>query len=146
MHTIGILNGPSLARLGKREPHIYGTQTLDDLKKMLFDHAKGKNVELIFFDSNHEGALIDQIYQWADEGIRAIVINPGAYAHTSVALRDAILGSNVPAVEVHLTNLAAREPFRHVAMISPVCVGSISGFGLMGYLLALDVCINQLIK
>jgi 3-dehydroquinate dehydratase-2 len=146
MHTIGILNGPSLSRLGKREPHIYGTQTLEDLKAMLLERAKGKNVELVFFDSNHEGGLIDQIYKWSDAGVAAMVINPGAYAHTSVALRDAISGSNIPAVEVHLTNLAAREPFRHVAMIAPVCVGSICGFGLMGYLLALDVCINKLIK
>lgn len=137
MKTIGILNGPNLNWLGKREPGIYGSQSLADLEASLKELAKGLDCNPTFFQSNHEGALIDKIYEWAEAGHDGLVINPAGYTHTSVALRDAIAGSGLPAIEVHISNIHQRESFRHTSMIAPSCIGSIAGLGLEGYAHAL---------
>jgi 3-dehydroquinate dehydratase II len=135
MKRIAILNGPNLDRLGKREPEIYGRATLADLEEMLRAEFGGA-AELQFFQSNHEGALIDQIAVLADARIDGVVINGGAFTHTSVALRDALLGAHLPAVEVHISNIYKREGFRHTSLTAPACVAVITGLGLEGYLAA----------
>lgn len=137
MKTIGILNGPNLNWLGKREPDTYGTQTLADLESSLQDVANGLGCSLESYQSNHEGALIDKIYEWTEAGIDGLVINPAGYTHTSVALRDAIAGSGLPTIEVHISNIHKRESFRHTSMTAPSCIGSIAGLGLEGYAHAL---------
>ncbi len=137
MKSIGILNGPNLDRLGKREPEIYGTATMADLEDLLRREAEAAGVQAVFFQSNHEGALIDRIASWAEEGVSGLVINPGGLAHTSVALRDAVAGSGLPAVEVHISNICRREPFRHQSRTGGACKGVISGLGLAGYAAAL---------
>lgn len=129
-----VLNGPNLNLLGKREPEVYGSFTLADLEKRLEESFPEVSFE--FFQSNHEGELIDRLHDADEEGVNGIVFNAGAYTHTSVALRDAVAGIKVPVVEVHLSNIYAREEFRHHSMLAPVCVGQISGFGQIGYLLA----------
>jgi 3-dehydroquinate dehydratase II len=135
MKTIAILNGPNLDRLGKREPEIYGRTTLADLEAQLRAEF-GAAVQLEFFQSNHEGALIDKIAALADAKITGIVINPGAFTHTSVALRDALAGAALPAIEVHISNIYKREEFRHKSLTAPVCAAVISGLGLEGYFAA----------
>lgn len=137
MKKIGILNGPNLNWLGKREPEIYGNTTLADLEKSLTDCAKDLACEIECFQSNCEGALLDKIYDWAGRKFDGIVINPGAFTHTSVALRDGLAGAGIPAVEVHISNIHAREEFRHVSLTAPVCIGQICGLGLEGYAMAL---------
>ncbi len=132
MKKIAILNGPNLDRLGLREPEIYGKETLGDLEQALRREFAGK-AELLFFQSNHEGELIDQIAQAADSKFAGIVINAAAFTHTSVALRDALLGAHVPAVEVHISNIYRREPFRHHSFTAPACEAVICGLGLEGY-------------
>lgn len=132
MKTLAILNGPNLDRLGKREPEIYGRTTLADLEAGLSAAFSGE-ARLEFFQSNHEGALIDRIALLADAGVAGIVINPGAFTHTSVALRDALAGAAIPAVEVHISNIYKREAFRHQSLTAPVCTAVISGLGLEGY-------------
>ena len=132
MKKIAILNGPNLDRLGKREPEIYGSATLSDLEKGLREEF-GKRAALEFFQSNHEGELIDRIAKLADQKFDGIVINAGALTHTSVALRDALLGAHLPAVEVHISNLYKREEFRHTSLTAPACVAVITGLGLEGY-------------
>jgi 3-dehydroquinate dehydratase-2 len=132
MKTIAILNGPNLDRLGKREPEIYGRTTLADLESQLRTEF-GAAAKLEFFQSNHEGALLDKIAALADAKIAGIVINPGALTHTSVALRDALAGAALPAVEVHISNIYKREEFRHKSLTAPVCAAVISGLGLEGY-------------
>jgi 3-dehydroquinate dehydratase II len=132
MKKIAILNGPNLDRLGKREPEIYGSATLDDLEKALRAEF-GSKAELEFFQSNHEGELIDRIAALADSKINGIVINAGALTHTSVALRDALLGAHLPAVEVHISNIYKREEFRHTSLTAPACAAVITGLGLEGY-------------
>jgi 3-dehydroquinate dehydratase-2 len=127
-----ILNGPNLDRLGKREPEIYGRATLADLEAALRAEFGGQ-AQLEFFQSNHEGALIDRIAALADAKIDGLVLNGGALTHTSVALRDALLGSHLPAVEVHISNLYRREEFRHTSLTAPACLAVISGLGLEGY-------------
>ena len=134
---IAVLNGPNLDRLGKREPEVYGSQTLADLKNMVSQEARSIGVIVEFFQSNHEGVLIDKISSLADSGIDGIVINPGAYCHTSVALRDAIAGCGLPVVEVHISNVYKREEFRHKSLTAPVSIGSIIGLGFYGYVAAL---------
>jgi 3-dehydroquinate dehydratase-2 len=132
-----LLHGPNLNLLGTREPEHYGSLTLDAINQRLQTHAETHDIELRIQQSNHEGALIDAIQEartWAD----GIVINPGGYTHTSVTLRDSIAASGLPTVEVHLSNIHAREPFRHTSLIAPVCVGQISGLGWIGYQLAID--------
>ena len=132
MKKIAILNGPNLDRLGKREPEIYGSATLADLEKGLRAEF-GKRASLEFFQSNHEGELIDRIAKLADQKFDGIVINAGALTHTSVALRDALLGAHLPAVEVHISNIYKREEFRHTSLTAPACVAVITGLGLEGY-------------
>ena len=137
MKKIGILNGPNLNWLGKREPAIYGSTTLAELEKNLAETAKLIGIEIDCFQSNCEGALIDKIYAWVAAGFDGIIINPGAYTHTSIALRDCLAGCGISAVEVHISNVHKREEFRHKSLTAPVCEGQIVGLGLAGYELAL---------
>ncbi len=132
MKKIAILNGPNLDRLGLREPEIYGRASLADLETALRAEF-GAGVTLDFFQSNHEGALIDKIATLADAKFDGLVLNAGALTHTSVALRDALLSAHLPAVEVHISNIYKREEFRHLSLTAPACVAIISGLGLEGY-------------
>lgn len=129
-----ILNGPNLNLLGTREPEIYGRGTLADLETGLRETFP--DVDCTFYQSNHEGALIDRLHAARTEGFAGVVFNPGAYTHTSVALRDAVAAVGLPVVEVHLSNVHARESFRRRSLLAPVCVGQISGLGRQGYHLA----------
>ena len=138
MRKVLLLNGPNLNLLGQREPGIYGARTLDDIVAELHDRATELGVELDARQSNHEGHLIDWLQEAGAEGCRAVILNAGGFTHSSVALRDAIAAIATPVIEVHLSNLSAREPFRQHSMIAGVCAGSISGFGAMSYRLALD--------
>jgi 3-dehydroquinate dehydratase II len=135
------LNGPNLNRLGKREPSVYGTQTLADIEQGLMQFGTELGVEVVCRQSNHEGALIDWLGAAEDDGFSGVLINPGAYTHTSWALHDCIKGSALPVVEVHLSNPAARDAFRHKSCVAPVCVGTIAGFGAESYRLALRALI-----
>jgi len=137
MSKILVLNGPNLNLLGTREPGHYGQETLDNIEKALLSLAITQGNELEFFQSNAEFQLIDRIHQAGREGVNFILINPAAFTHTSVALRDALLGVNTPFIEVHLSNVFSREPFRHHSYLSDVAVGVISGLGAQGYELAL---------
>ena len=135
--NITVINGPNLNLLGQREPDVYGNITLDEINAMLQEDAEKKNITLKFIQSNSEGELVSAIQDasgWAD----AIIINPAAYTHTSVALRDAILAVGIPTIEVHLSNVHARESFRQTSHVAPVAVGQITGFGANGYRLALQ--------
>jgi 3-dehydroquinate dehydratase-2 len=132
-----VLNGPNLNLLGSREPRIYGTQTLDDIANMMEQRAKGLKLQLDLRQSNHEGVLVDWI-QEAMAKASAVVINAGGYAHSSIAIRDAVAALQIPVIEVHLTNIYAREGFRRQSLVGQVARGSIIGFGPLGYLLALD--------
>src|SRR4030042_976679 len=130
-----IVSGPNLNLLGMREPDIYGTSSLDDMKKLLLTYAGDHEIDLDFFQSNLEGDIINYIHRNSDA--KGMVINPAAFTHTSVAIRDAISAVQIPVVEVHLSNIHAREEFRRISLIAPVCVGQISGFGITSYLLGL---------
>ena len=137
MLRILVIHGPSLNLLGRREPGVYGSLTLAEIEARLADWARDKGVELRTLQSNHEGAIIDAIQEastWAD----GLVINPGAYTHSSYAIRDVIAATDIPAVEVHLSNIYSREDFRHTSVIAPVCLGQIAGFGWCSYLLGLQ--------
>jgi len=133
-----VLNGPNLNRLGSREPDVYGAETLDQIMERLCARADALGIVLDCRQSNHEGHLVDWLHEAADSGALAVILNAGALTHTSVALHDAIRGIDVPVIEVHLSNPAAREPFRHTSFIAPVARGIIQGFGATSYLLALD--------
>jgi 3-dehydroquinate dehydratase-2 len=137
MKRIAILNGPNLDRLGRREPEIYGRATLKDLEKMLRTAARSLGVSLTFFQSNHEGALIDKLGELADRKYAGIVINPGGLSHTSIALRDSIAGTAIPTIEVHISDIRRRESFRRKSLTAGACVAMISGEGFPGYVLAL---------
>ena len=132
-----ILNGPNLNLLGHREPALYGHRSYVELCKLIEAHAAGKGIQVAFLQSNHEGALIDAIQQ-AEGAYDGIIINPGAYAHYSYAIHDALLSVRVPAVEVHITDIAAREPWRQVLVTAPACRAMIAGHGLAGYCEAVD--------
>lgn len=133
-----VLHGPNLNLLGTREPDVYGTETLAGIDAEIQKSGQKSNVEVVCFQSNHEGQLIDRIHQATTDGVVGIIINPGGLTHTSVSLRDAIAAVTIPVVEVHLSNIQARETFRHHSFITPVVVGQISGFGAEGYKLALQ--------
>jgi 3-dehydroquinate dehydratase-2 len=137
MPAILILNGPNLNLLGTRQPHVYGSTTLADVEAMCRAHVADSTMTVSFEQSNHEGAMIDMIHG-AKGSQDGIVLNAGAYTHTSIALMDAIASVELPVVEVHLSNIHAREAFRHHSYIAPVALGQICGFGPKGYLLALD--------
>lgn len=136
--SVQIINGPNLNMLGKREPHIYGALTLSQINKGLEDAARPLGLNLDFFQSNHEGALLDKIHELFDSPPQGIIINPGALTHTSVALRDALLLMSCPLIEVHLSNIYKREVFRHKSFLADIVTGQISGFGHFGYHMALE--------
>ncbi|MFH1367903.1 MAG: type II 3-dehydroquinate dehydratase [Elusimicrobiota bacterium] len=136
MHKILVINGPNLNLLGEREPDVYGKTTLKDIEGAMKKLASELKLELDFFQSNHEGEIVEKIGQ-SRKAYKAVVINPAAYTHTSVAIRDAVAACGLPTVEVHLSNIYAREEFRHKSLIAPVAAGQIAGFGLGSYLLAL---------
>lgn len=138
MKRIVILNGPNLDRLGIREPDIYGDQTLTDLENLITEEAQTLGVQVQFYQSNHEGFLIDEISEYADSEVFGLIINPGALTHTSLALRDAIAGSDLPVVEVHISNIYKRETIRQHSITAEACIGVISGLGFDGYVAALQ--------
>ena len=135
---IYVLNGPNLNLLGTREPDVYGSETLDDIAGMLEDRARELECEVDVRQSNHEGHLIDWLHEAQANAARAVILNPGGFSHTSVALHDAVKAIVTPVIEVHLSNPQAREPFRHRSLVAPAARGTIAGFGALGYLLALD--------
>ena len=137
MKKVLIINGPNLNLLGTREPEIYGKTTLKDIETELKNRAEKLNIEIECFQSNHEGEIVDKIHS-AKNNFDAIIINPAAYTHTSVAIRDAFAAVDIPAIEVHISNVYAREDFRHNSLTAPVVTGQISGLGIQGYLLALE--------
>jgi 3-dehydroquinate dehydratase-2 len=141
MPTIAVIHGPNLNLLGRREPDVYGALSLDDINARI--RARFTDIDMRFYQSNHEGELLDYIHaawSWA----HGIVINAGAYTHYSIALRDAIAAIDVPTVEVHLSNVHARESFRHRSVIAPVCTGQIAGFGWRSYLLGVHAILGQI--
>ena len=146
MKKVLVLNGPNLNLLGTREPGIYGAQTLADVEKMCRDEAARLSLELDFRQSNHEGELIDWIHEAGREcaagAMLGVVFNAGAFTHTSIALHDAIKGANVPVIELHISNVHARESFRHHSWLSPVAKAVIAGFGVAGYALAINGLAN----
>lgn len=137
-----IINGPNLNFLGIREKAVYGTMTYEDLCQDLAVYAQKKGIDASFFQSNYEGALIDRLQQAYEEGLDAIVINPGALTHYSYALFDAIKSISIPCFEVHLSNIHTRETFRHTSVTAPACVGQIAGFGAYGYKMAMDAALE----
>jgi 3-dehydroquinate dehydratase-2 len=138
---IYVLNGPNLNLLGTREPDVYGTATLDDIRTACIDRARAAGRELVFRQTNHEGELIDWV-QEARDAASALVINPAGYGHTSVALLDALRSLSIPVVECHLSNPAAREPYRRTSFVSPVATGVVQGFGPLSYELAVDAALR----
>lgn len=134
---VHVINGPNLNMLGKREPEVYGNLSLDRINRGLEALAEKLGIELVFFQSNHEGMLLDHIHRMFEEDPAGVIINPGAFTHTSVALRDALLLLSCPIIEVHLSNIHKREGFRHKSMIADIAMGQLTGFGHFGYHMAL---------
>ena len=134
-----VINGPNLNMLGIREPALYGSGTYDALCRQIRDHCDEKNIQVQFYQSNHEGALVDAIQKAYFDGIDGIVINPGAYTHTSIALLDAVKSVCIPTVEVHISRVEEREAFRQVSFIRAACIATITGKGFAGYLEAIDI-------
>ena len=146
MARVLLLNGPNLNLLGTREPDIYGTETLESIEKRAAELAREAGHELLAFQSNAEAELIGRIQRASAEGIGFLIFNPGAFTHTSIALRDAIVGVRLPFIEVHLSNPQAREPFRRHSYFTDVAVGSIAGLGAFGYELAVRAAVRQLAR
>ena len=142
--TILVIHGPNLNLLGQREPEVYGSLTLNDINQQLTAQAQQAIISLMTFQSNWEGAVVDRIHQAQQEGIQFIIINPAALTHTSVAVRDALLGVAIPFIEVHLSNVHARESFRHHSYLSDKAIGVICGLGAKGYAAALDYLIEKI--
>ncbi|MEG3125620.1 type II 3-dehydroquinate dehydratase [Sphingomonas sp. GB1N7] len=136
--TIYVLNGPNLNLLGLREPDIYGHDTLDDIAGMLEDRARDLDLKIDMRQSNHEGHIVDWLHEAQAEGAKAVILNAGAYTHTSIAIHDAMKGIKTPVIEVHLSNPHARESFRHRSYIARAAKGTIAGFGALSYVLALE--------
>ena len=143
VRSIWILHGPNLNLLGKREPKIYGTESLEDINQRLLKAAKGRKAAVQCFQTNHESALVDRIQEAGRQKVDFIIINPAAYTHTSVSIRDALAGVGIPFIEVHLSNIHAREAFRHRSFVSDVAVGTICGLGSQGYDLALAYALSR---
>ncbi|MFC1703423.1 type II 3-dehydroquinate dehydratase [Candidatus Omnitrophota bacterium] len=146
MDKILVIHGPNLNLLGQREPSIYGKFSLEDINKNLLKTAQKAKIRLTIFQSNHEGEIVEIIGKAKKDRHKAILINPAAYTHTSVAIRDAVSASGLPTVEVHLSNIYAREEFRQTSLIAPVCIGQVSGFGMHSYTLGLQAVIKQIKK
>jgi 3-dehydroquinate dehydratase (EC 4.2.1.10) len=144
--SILLINGPNLNLLGQREPQVYGTDTLADIEQRVISLAAKSEVVVECFQSNIEGVLIDKIHEAASAGCQLIIINPGAFTHTSIALRDALLGVNIPCIEVHLSNVYKREAFRQVSYLSDIAIGVITGLGAKGYDYALNYAIDEMKK
>lgn len=144
MNKVLVIHGPNLNLLGQREKDIYGETTLEDINEELKELAQDNEIELDILQSNHEGDIVDKIGKSKAEGFSAILINPAAYTHTSVAIRDAVAAVDIPTVEVHLSNIHAREEFRHKSLIAPVAQGQICGFGIDSYLLGLEAIIGMI--
>lgn len=140
---IFVINGVNMNMLGIREPEKYGSMTLKDLEKILYAYSFELGVDIEMFQSNHEGEIVEKIHS-AYKTTDGIIINPGAYTHTSVAIRDAIAAVNIPTVEIHMTNIHSREDFRHKSLIAPVCIAQISGFGFESYKLGLKGLVDFL--
>lgn len=144
-YNVLIINGPNLNLTGMREPHIYGSTSLDDINNSLGDAAVSLGISTDFFQSNHEGEIIDKIHE-ARFKFDGIIINPGAYTHYSYAIRDAVSAVDIPCVEVHMSNVSSREEFRNTSVIAPVCIGTIAGFGSFSYHLALAALVERFKK
>ncbi len=142
-NRILVLNGPNLNLLGTREPEVYGSRTLSDIEIELAGLAQQRQATLSFFQSNHEGALVDRIQAARGEGVEFIIINAGALTHTSIALRDALAGVAIPFIEVHLSNIYRRESFRHLSYLSDLAVGLVAGLGTAGYRFALQYALDE---
>lgn len=139
-----LINGPNLNLLGTREPAKYGHTTLPQVEAMVREAGQALGVEVACFQSNHEGGIVDRIHAARSEGVAGVVINPGAYTHTSVAIRDAFAGTAIPFAEIHVSNVHAREPFRHHSYLSEIAAGIVVGFGVEGYVLALRGLVTRL--
>jgi len=139
-----VLHGPNLNLLGSRQPDIYGSETLDDINARLGSFAAESGSDLVTFQSNHEGELIDRIHAARQEKVDGILINPGGLTHSSIALRDALAAVEIPFIEVHLSNIHARESFRHMSYLAPIAIGQISGFGAHSYILSLQALLTWL--
>jgi len=139
-----LINGPNLNLLGTREPAKYGSTTLAQVEAMVREAGAALGAEVACFQSNHEGAIVDRIHAARSEGVAGVVINPGAYTHTSVAIRDAFAGTALPFAEIHISNVHAREPFRHHSYLSEIAAGIVVGFGVEGYVLALRGLVKKL--
>ena len=143
MPNILVIHGPNLNLLGQREPEVYGADSLQSINRELSDLAQDSGASLALFQSNHEGQIVERIHQTVNDGTDFVIINPAAFTHTSIAIRDAFLGAQMPFIEVHLSNVHAREAFRHKSFLSDIAVGVISGLGKDSYLLALHAAVSR---